>query len=71
MCANIGTRWCKLRGWILSPRRYVSLLVSLNPNLKTLLVSYDEFKKASEAELQPRRIHEGTLSTYTIKLFDS
>ena len=28
-----------------------------------IVVSYDEFKKATEAELQPMRVHEGTLGT--------
>ena len=28
-----------------------------------LAVSYDEFKKATEAELEPMRVHEGTLGT--------
>ena len=34
------------------------------PSLRTdtpSAVSYDEFKKATEAELQPMRVHEGTL----------
>ena len=30
----------------------------------TFLVSYDEFKKATEAELAPMRVHEGTLGDY-------
>ena len=29
-----------------------------------LSVSYDEFKKATEAELGPMRVHEGTLGKY-------
>ena len=34
----------------------------LFPNFSA--VSYDEFKKATEAELVPARVHEGTLGEY-------
>lgn len=29
-----------------------------------MLVSYEEFKRASEADLKPMRVHEGTIGAF-------
>lgn len=36
-----------------------------------MLVSYEEFKQASEADLKPMRVHEGTIGTFLRNLIFS
>ena len=54
-------RRCQLRNRILPTRRSVSIYFEQSMAAIILLVSYEEFKKASEADLAPMRIHEGTI----------
>ena len=54
-------RRCQLRNGILSTWRSVSIYSQESLVAIILLVSYEVFKKASEADLAPMRIHEGTI----------
>jgi hypothetical protein len=59
--ASLDYRRCQLRNGILPPRRLVSIYFQESLVAMISLVSYEEFKKASEADLAPMRIHEGTI----------